>query len=270
MNPSAAIVDLHGLTALRGIIMELEKKICLITGGTKGIGAATAILLAQKGADVAVVGRELGDAEALDTRKKLEATGRRVLFLKGDVAKPEDCRAMVEQTAAQLGEIDVLVHCAGGLVSGGLFEIDEKKWISAFDVHVHAIFHLCRAAVPGMKRKKAGAIVLIGSTAGRRAIRTNIAYQAVKGAIPHLTSALAYELADDNIRVNCVAPGVIRTAFHDAMPAAVKENNLKNRIPLHREGTPDQVASLILQTVENEYLTGETFVIDGGLTMRIC
>ena len=250
--------------------MDLKDKVCLITGGTKGIGAATAVMFAQAGAKVAVVGRSLDDAEAVDTRKKLEAVGRPVAFLKGDMAKAEDCRRVVEETAAKLGDADVLVHSAGGLVSGGLFEVTPEQWAAGFDVHVHAVYHLCRAAVPAMKRKKQGAVVLISSTAGRRGIRTNVGYQVVKGALPQLTRALAFELADDNVRVNCVAPGVIRTAFHDAMPAAVKENNLKNRIPLHREGTPEQVASLIRETVTNEYLTGETFVIDGGLTMRIC
>ncbi|HSI36478.1 MAG TPA: SDR family oxidoreductase [Tepidisphaeraceae bacterium] len=250
--------------------MDLKDKVCLITGGTKGIGAATAVMFAQAGAKVAVVGRSLEDAEAVDTRKKLEAIGRPVAFLKGDMAKAEDCRRVVEETAAKLGDADVLVHSAGGLVSGGLFEVTPEQWAAGFDVHVHAVYHLCRAAVPAMKRKKQGAVVLISSTAGRRGIRTNVGYQVVKGALPQLTRALAFELADDNVRVNCVAPGVIRTAFHDAMPAAVKENNLKNRIPLHREGTPEQVASLIRETVTNEYLTGETFVIDGGLTMRIC
>jgi NAD(P)-dependent dehydrogenase (short-subunit alcohol dehydrogenase family) len=181
-----------------------------------------------------------------------------------------DCRRVVEETAAKLGDADVLVHSAGGLVSGGLLEVTPEQWAAGFDVHVHAVYHLCRAAVPAMKRKRQGAVVLISSTAGRRGIRTNVAYQTVKGALPQLTRALAFELADDNVRVNCVAPGVIRTAFHDTMPESVRENNLKNRIPLHREGTPDQVASLIRETVENEYLTGETFVIDGGLTMRIC
>ncbi|MEZ0264225.1 MAG: SDR family NAD(P)-dependent oxidoreductase [Phycisphaerae bacterium] len=250
--------------------MDLKDKVCLITGGTKGIGAATAVMFAQAGAKVAVVGRSLDDAEAVDTRKKLEAVGRPVAFLKGDMAKAEDCRRVVEETAAKLGDADVLVHSAGGLVSGGLFEVTPEQWAAGFDVHVHAVYHLCRAAVPAMKRKKQGAVVLISSTAGRRGIRTNVGYQVVKGALPQLTRALAFELADDNVRVNCVAPGVIRTAFHDAMPAAVKENNLKNRIPLQREGTPEQVASLIRETVTNEYLTGETFVIDGGLTMRIC
>jgi NAD(P)-dependent dehydrogenase (short-subunit alcohol dehydrogenase family) len=251
--------------------MELQGKVCLVTGGTKGIGAAAALLFAQRGADVAIVGRELDDAEAKRTRAALEATGRRIVVLKGDMGKPEDARRCVEETTAKLGgPVDVLVHSAGGLVPGGLMELSEDAWYRGFDVHVHAIFHLARAVVPAMKQKRGGAIVLIGSVAGLRGLKTNIAYQAVKGAIPQITRGLAWELADDNVRVNCVAPGVIRTAFHDRMPESVRTNNLENRIPLHKEGTPDQVARVIAEMVENEYVTGETFVVDGGLTMRIC
>ena len=145
-----------------------------------------------------------------------------------------------------------------------------EAWNSAFAVHVHAIFYLCRAAIPLMKAKKEGAVVLISSVAGIRGIKSNVAYQAVKGTLPQLTRALAYEFADDNIRVNCVAPGVIRTDFHAQMPADVKKHNLDNRIPLHREGTPRQVADLIRELVKNDYITGETLVIDGGLSMRVC
>jgi NAD(P)-dependent dehydrogenase (short-subunit alcohol dehydrogenase family) len=163
----------------------------------------------------------------------------------------------------------VLVHSAGGPVNGGLFDLTPEAWLGAFDVHVHAIFHLCRAAIPGMQQKREGAIILVSSTAGIRGIRTNVAYQTVKGAIPQLTRALAFEFAPDNIRVNCVAPGVIRTDFHATMPPEVKKNNLENRIPLKREGTPEQVATVVRELVTNDYITGETVVIDGGLTMRI-
>jgi NAD(P)-dependent dehydrogenase (short-subunit alcohol dehydrogenase family) len=250
--------------------MDLKGKVCLITGGTKGIGAATAVLFAQRGADVAIVARNVQDDSALESKRQVEALGRRCLMFGADMGKAEDATACVERTIAEMGGVDVLVHSAGGLVSGGLLEVTPKNWYAGFDVHVHAVFHLCRAAIPAMKKKGEGAIILISSSAGKRAIRSNIAYQAVKGALPHITRGLAYEFADDNIRVNCVAPGVIRTPFHDAMPASVKENNLKNRIPLHREGTAEQVASLIREMAENDYVTGETFSIDGGLTMRIC
>jgi NAD(P)-dependent dehydrogenase (short-subunit alcohol dehydrogenase family) len=96
-----------------------------------------------------------------------------------------------------------------------------------------------------------------------------VAYQVVKGALPQFTRALAREFADDNIRINCVAPGVIRTDFHKSMSEEQRRLNLEKRIPLHREGTPDNVASVILELVKNDYITGETVTIDGGLTMRI-
>jgi NAD(P)-dependent dehydrogenase (short-subunit alcohol dehydrogenase family) len=249
--------------------MKLRGQIGLVTGGTKGIGAATAIALAEEGADVAIVGRRL-DAGAKETLLRVEGLGRRCLTILADVAVAAEATRCVEQTARELGPVDVLVHAAGGPVNGGLFELTPEVWHSAFDVHVHAIFHLCRAAIPGMKQKKRGAIILISSAAGIRGIKTNVAYQAVKGTLPQLTRALAYEFANDNIRVNCVAPGVIRTAFHAAMPAEVKRNNLENRIPLHREGTPENVATLIRELVVNDYITGETVSVDGGLTMRIC
>lgn len=241
----------------------------LVTGGTRGIGAATAIALAREGADVTIVGRRL-DSEAAATRKAIEALGRRCLLLSADLAVASEATRCVEETAKQLGPVDVLVHSAGGPVNGGLMDLTEAAWHSAFAVHVHAIFHLCRAAIPAMREKKRGVIILISSAAGIRGIKTNVAYQAVKGALPQLTRALAYEFANDNIRVNCVAPGVIRTAFHASMPAQAKQHNLENRIPLHREGTSEQVASLIRELVINEYITGETVSVDGGLTMRIC
>jgi NAD(P)-dependent dehydrogenase (short-subunit alcohol dehydrogenase family) len=240
-----------------------------VTGGTKGIGAATAIALAEEGADVAIVGRRL-DAKATETRRRIETLGRRCLLILADMAVASEVTRCVDETARELGPADILVHSAGGPVNGGLLELTPAAWHSAFDVHVHAIFHLCRAAIPAMKQRKRGAIILISSAAGIRGIKTNVAYQAVKGVLPQLTRALAYEFANDNIRVNCVAPGVIRTAFHATMPAQVKQNNLENRIPLHREGTPEQVASLIRELVTNEYITGETVSVDGGLTMRIC
>lgn len=241
----------------------------MVTGGTKGIGAASAIALAAEGADLAIVGRRVDD-EAKETQRTIEALGRRCLLITADIAVAREATRCVEETARKLGPVDVLVHSAGGPVNGGLLELTTEAWHAAFDVHVHAIFHLCRACIPPMQRKKRGVIILISSTAGIRGIKTNVAYQAVKGTLPQLTRALAYEFANDNIRVNCVAPGVIRTAFHAAMPAQVKQNNLENRIPLHREGAAEQVASVIRELVTNEYITGETVVVDGGLTMRIC
>ena len=249
--------------------MDLNRASCLITGGTRGIGAATAVALAERGSDVALVARRI-DGQAHDLKRHIETMGRRCELVGADMGKAEDARRCVQQAAEAFGGIDVLVHSAGGPVPGGLFDVSPEAWYGAFDVHVHAAFHLCRAAIPFMRAKRQGAIVLISSTAGIRAIKTNITYQAVKGAIPHLARALAFEFADDNIRVNCVAPGIIRTDFHAAMTEQQKKHNLDNRVPLHREGTPQQVASVIREMITNDYVTGETYVIDGGLTMRIC
>ena len=112
-------------------------------------------------------------------------------------------------------------------------------------------------------------IITVSSTAGIRGIPGAIAYATAKGAIPQFTRSLARDLADDNIRVNCVAPGVIRTRFHDDMSDERRKFNLDHRIPLHREGTPEQVAQVVALLVTNDYITGETYVIDGGLTSRI-
>jgi NAD(P)-dependent dehydrogenase (short-subunit alcohol dehydrogenase family) len=250
--------------------MNLTNKICLVTGGTRGIGAATAVELARRGAEIAVCGRT-PDEEAERVRLQVEALGRRYLVMTADMANPDDARRCVQETVAEFGALDVLVHAAGGPAKGHLMEVSEEVWYHAFDVHVHAIFHLAREAVPVIRTRGEGAIVLVGSTAGRLGIIGAAAYATVKGALIQLTRCMARELANDNIRVNCVAPGVITTRFHDIMgltPEA-RKNNLDNRIPLHREGTPDQVAQLIAHCAENDYLTGETITIDGGLTSRI-
>jgi NAD(P)-dependent dehydrogenase (short-subunit alcohol dehydrogenase family) len=246
--------------------MNLQNKVCLVTGGTKGIGAAAAVTLAEQGAAVSIVARSLDD----EAKKTLGRLGPRSAAIPADIAKPMEIQRCVEETVRKLGPVDILVHAAGGPVNGGLFDITPEQWHAAFDVHVHPIYHLCRAVIPAMKGKREGAILLVSSTAGIRGVRTNVAYQTVKGAIPQLTRALAFEFAEWNIRVNGVAPGIIRTAFHAKMPPEVKEHNLKNRIPLHREGTPEQVATVIRELVTNDYITGETYTIDGGLTMRIC
>jgi NAD(P)-dependent dehydrogenase (short-subunit alcohol dehydrogenase family) len=269
-NPKLAIASLSGKVAANSLalVLQLKGKSALVTGGTRGIGAATAICFARAGANVAIVGRN-NDAEAAATRKAIQSLGRRAELILADCGKPPETAECVSKAAESLGGLDVLVHAAGGPVNGRLFEITESDWYGAFEVHVHAVFHLCRAAIPLMKSRNEGAIVLVSSTAGLRAVNTNIAYQVAKGALPHFTRALAREFAADNIRVNCVAPGVIRTRFHANMTEQQKKLNLEQRIPLRREGTPEQVASLISELVTNDYITGQTFTIDGGLTMRI-
>jgi NAD(P)-dependent dehydrogenase (short-subunit alcohol dehydrogenase family) len=248
--------------------MDLHNKGSLVTGGTMGLGAAISIELARRGSDIAIAARNLGKP-AEEVKAKIDALGRRCLLIEADFARAEDCAKAVERTAAELGRLDVLVHNAGGPSAGRIDDVTPEQWRQTMDLHVNANFYLAKAALPHLRKNREGCIITVSSTAGIRGVPGAIAYATAKGAIPQFTRSLARDLADDNIRVNCVAPGVIRTRFHDDMTSERKELNLKHRIPLHREGTPEQVADVVVLLVTNDYMTGETIVIDGGLTSRI-
>ncbi|MDX1946370.1 MAG: SDR family NAD(P)-dependent oxidoreductase [Pirellulaceae bacterium] len=248
--------------------MELHGKVALVTGGTMGLGAAIVLDLARRGANVALVARNLG-TPADELRAAVENLGRQILLFTGDMARAEDCAAAVEKAVAHFGRLDVLVHNAGGPAHGKIEDVSPELWRHTMDLHVNANFFLARAALPHLKQNSEGAYITVSSTAGIRGVSGAIAYATAKGAIPQFTRSLARDWADYNIRVNCVAPGVIRTRFHADMTPERKELNLKHRIPLHREGTSEQVAEVVALLVTNDYITGETIVIDGGLTSRI-
>lgn len=248
--------------------MDIKEKISLVTGGTHGIGAATVRALAENGSDISIIHRtESRDANALQS--EIEKLGRRCLMNIGDLSDPEVARKVVENTYKSFGSIDILVHAAGMAVPGSLLLVSIDDWYKAFDIHVHAIFHLCRSVVPIMQKVKEGAIILISSVAGIRGCAGSIAYGVAKGAVQQFTRSMARELANDNIRVNCVSPGIIRTRLQDYLTQKQVKNNIENRIPLHREGKPEDVAELILMLITNQFITGENVTIDGGMTMRI-
>jgi NAD(P)-dependent dehydrogenase (short-subunit alcohol dehydrogenase family) len=249
--------------------MNLAGKRALITGGTKGIGAAIAIDLAREGCDVAINGRH-DDASATAVRQAIAATGRKCVSIVADVARPEDIDRLVREAEAGLGGLDILVHAAGGPSLGKIDDCSPEQWKETFDVHVHAAYYLCRRALPTLRKAGEAAIVFISSVAGIRGVPTHIAYGTVKGAILQFTRCLARDEADHNIRVNCVAPGIIRTRFHDSMTPEAKAHNLAVRIPLHREGTPEDVAEAVRMLITNNFITGETVVVDGGTSMQVC
>jgi NAD(P)-dependent dehydrogenase (short-subunit alcohol dehydrogenase family) len=132
--------------------MKLTGKVSLITGGTGGIGAATALKLGSLGSDIAIVGRTI-DGRAAAIKKEAESLGRRCLLLAADISAPEEVTLSVKQTVDQMGSVDILVHAAGGGIPGSLLEVTPEAWYKAFDVHVHAVFHLCRATVPFIKKR---------------------------------------------------------------------------------------------------------------------
>ena len=248
--------------------MKLDGKVALITGGAGGIGAATAQDLARLGSDIMIVDWRI-DRRAQEVKDKIGSIGRKCFLLQADLSVREEAARAVQETVSQMGGADVLIHAAGGGVPGNLLEVTPEAWYGAFDIHVHAVFHLCRAVVPMMRKKREGAIILISSAAGTRGCLGAIAYGVAKGALPQFARSLARELAEDNIRVNAVSPGVIRTHFQDHLTPEQVKNNIENRIPLHREGKPEDVAEVIAMLVTNEFITGETITVDGGMTMRI-
>jgi NAD(P)-dependent dehydrogenase (short-subunit alcohol dehydrogenase family) len=248
--------------------VELTGKRALVTGGSRGIGAAIARDLARSGADVAINCRHADDA-AHAIGQEIQQLGRRAPLILADMARGSDADRCVDEAVAALGGLDVLVHSAGGPSPGKIEDVSPEQWRETFEVHVHAAYHLCQRALPSLRAAGEGAIILISSAAGIRGCPGAIAYGTVKGAILHFTRMLARDLADDNIRVNCVSPGIIRTRFHDAMTSEAQAHNLANRIPLHREGTSEDVAQAVHLLVTNEFMTGESITVDGGMTMQI-
>jgi NAD(P)-dependent dehydrogenase (short-subunit alcohol dehydrogenase family) len=246
--------------------MPGEGEVAIITGGTRGIGAAIGLRLAERGVRLVVNGRER-DKGVDETVAALKAkTDVETHF--GDAADPATAAALVEGASRRFDRIDYLVPAAGGPAYGTILEHTPETWEAAFRIHIHAIFHLFRAAHP-LLAVRGGSVLMIGSVAGIRGVPGAAVYATVKGALPNMARALARDHAKENIRVNVIEPGVIRTRFHEKMTPEAERNNLDNRIPLKRFGTADQVSTAAVELLTNTYITGETLVIDGGLSMRV-
>lgn len=248
--------------------MQLKNKKVLITGGTKGIGAVAATLFAKHGADVAIIGRSL-DAEGQAVLNTIQQLGRKAVMIAADLTLPDDCERSVEEAVRQLSGLDVLIHSAGETLFGTVEEISPDQWHHIFALHVHSAYYLCRKALPQIRQAGGGAIVLVSSVAGMRGTARAIAYGTAKGAVLQFTRMLARDVAADNIRVNCVAPGIIDTRLHAYKTAEARQQAVANRIPLKREGKPADVAEVMLLLATNDFMTGQCVTIDGGTSMQL-
>lgn len=241
-------------------------EVAVITGGTRGIGAAIAVALAKRNVRLVLNGRNR-DAEVdrllADLGNMTEAA-----FVAGDASDPGVAGDLVKEALKRFGRIDYAVPAAGGPNPGKITDLSHEQWADAFKVHVHAVFHLFRAAQPALA-VNGGAFLMVGSVAGKRGCPATVAYQTAKGALPQMARALARDHAHEGIRVNVIEPGIIRTRFHAAMTPEAERNNLDNRIPLRRFGTPEHVASAAIELLTNPFITGETLAIDGGMSMRM-
>jgi 3-oxoacyl-[acyl-carrier protein] reductase len=252
--------------------MELEGTVALVTGAGGGIGQATAIELARRGADVAVHYHRNATGAA-ETVRAVQASGRTAAAFAGDLARADDVRTLIAAVLARFAAIDVLVHNAGDLVERKPFlDMTEALWQQVIGLNLTSAFLVTQAVAPSMIERRRGAIVNLSSLAAHNGGGPGaFAYATAKGGLISLTKAIAKELAPKGVRVNCVAPGLIgQTNFHgrftprDAFEAAEKT------IPLGRAGTPDEVARVIafLCGPDSTFLTGETIEINGGMLMR--
>jgi NAD(P)-dependent dehydrogenase (short-subunit alcohol dehydrogenase family) len=252
--------------------MKLEGKVALITGGTEGIGLATARLFLREGARVVISSRsaEKG-AKAIG---ELERLGE-VLFVDGDVSKSADASRMVESTVSRFGRLDIVFNNAGVFVERTAEQTTEDEWDRLIDVNLKGTFLVSKYAVPHMRRQGGGVIINNSSDAGLVGNRVSAAYCASKGGVTLLTKAMALDHAKDNIRINCVNPGVIDTPMvaQEASISGDPERYMKQMDrdhPMGRIGRPEEVAKavLFLASGESSFVTGTALSVDGGLTAQ--
>lgn len=242
-------------------------KYALITGGSRGIGAAAARLCARRGWGVAVGYHRSGDqAQALV--RELQGLGVPALAVRADVADAGQVREMVDNVLENFCQLDILI-CSAGISHVGLIsQIDEDQWRRLFAVNVDGVHHCCRAVLPHMLARKSGSIVTVSSMWGQVGASCEAAYSAAKGAVIAYTKALAKELGPSNIRANCVAPGVIDTEMNAHLSPADLDA-LAEETPLGRVGTPEEAAAAIafLASDEAAFFTGQVLAPNGGLVI---
>jgi NAD(P)-dependent dehydrogenase (short-subunit alcohol dehydrogenase family) len=247
----------------------LRGKVAVITGAAAGIGRASALLFARAGARVALA--DAREPELARTAAEVRAEGGEAAAIVADLARPEECAKVAEETVRAFGRLDVLLNNAGvgTMVVGGTVEtIAPEAWDLAQDVNVRAIYLVSRAAIPAM-RGAGGAIVNIASVSAYRAspTRPTHAYAASKGAVLALTRAMAASCGRDGIRVNAICPGTIRTRLTaDIVDAAARAAKEGRGIPLGRVGEPEDVArcALFLASDDASFVSGAELVVDGG------
>ena len=239
-------------------------KTVIVTGGSKGIGAATAILFAQKGWNVCVNFNESYESASLLCRSLTE-NGFSVMAQKANVANKMEVDLMVKETLYKFGSLDVIINNAGVAYEGLITDTDEVDFDRIIDVNLKGVFNCCKAVTPAMVSRKSGCIINISSMWGQVGASCEVAYSAAKAGVIGLTKALAKELAPSGITVNCIAPGIIETGMNSNL--TVEElNDFVNEVPLGRMGSADEIAeaAYFLSSPAAEYITGQVLGINCG------
>ena len=249
--------------------MELAGRVAIVTGGGTGIGRATSLRLAKAGVAAVVINYSRSAANAESTAAEVKALGPEAVPLRADVADEAQDKAMIASTVERFGRLDVLVNNAGTthfIPHPDLDALTDEVWNDILSVNLKGTFFCCRAAAPELK-KTGGAIVNVASIAAHRASGSSIAYGVSKAGVVQLTRALALALAPE-VRVNSVSPGLVSTRWFSQRfgddAAAAQEESFAKATPLGKIATADDVAKAIVALLENDLVTGQDLVVDGG------
>ena len=251
--------------------MRLSNKVALITGGTSGIGEATALLFAKEGAAVAITGRNEKRGHGVTVR--ILEDGGKAIFIRTDVRRAGECERAVNETVKSFGRLDILFNNAGVFYAHDTLECTEEEWDEQIDINLKGTFLMSKYALPGMIAQKGGVIVNNSSGWGIVGGDKAVAYCASKGGVVLLTKAMAVDHGRQGIRVNCVCPGDVATPM---LPEDAKFRGLKwedyiagcASRPLGRVGTADEIAKavLFLASDDSSFMTGAALIVDGGGT----
>lgn len=246
----------------------MDRRIALVTGGSRGIGRAVCVKLAKEGFDV-IFNYQSGEEAANETLKLMESEGARGLAIKADIASSEDCAMLVkEATQFGNGKIDVLVNNAGITRDNLLPRIKDEDLDAVLNVNLKGSFYMMREVSRIMLKNKYGHIINMSSVVGIKGNIGQVNYSASKAAVIGMTKSLARELASRKITVNAVAPGMIKTEMTDKIPEAAREKILSD-IPFGQMGNPEDVANVVAFLAKDEasYITGQVISVDGGMAI---
>ena len=239
-------------------------KVALVTGGTSGIGKATAIEFARAGAKVVLTGRR--EKEGAQVVAEIKKFGGEAAFVRADVAKDADVKAMVDFTVDKFGRLDIAFNNAGVEWKGPLDQATEAEYRRIFDVNVWGVLNSMRHEIPAMLKNGSGAIVNTSSVAGHVGLAQVSVYIASKHAVEGLTKSVALEFAKQNIRINAIAPGVIATEMWDRFAGDELRDQVASIIPVARIGASEEIAAAVLYLCSDnaKFTTGTSLVVDGG------
>jgi NAD(P)-dependent dehydrogenase (short-subunit alcohol dehydrogenase family) len=242
--------------------MRMAGKTAIVTGGGSGIGKAIAAAFAREGAQVVICGREARKLEQAVTE-----IGPQCLAVAADVSHTDDINSLVDQTVRKFKQLDVLVNNAGILLPGTAESLTNDQWERTYNTNVRAVWQLSRAALPHMRRAGKGSIINIASVLSSLGARNRVAYAASKGAVLAMSRAMALDHAEENIRINCICPGIVETEM--VATFNLDEKARQQRIaahPMGRFGQPEDIAGLavFLASDEASWITGAAFPADGG------